>query len=191
MTKRPPSVFTKEAISKALELLSLGESEYSCIVNNLKLSWSGWSLYKAKKAAAAIGGDLEAKQWMDNYTRARENGFEQWEHEIMRISKDQSRDQLETETSYIKKDGSVTTKKERRSDNTAVNRDALITRNMQWILARRASRVYGDRTQSEVTHKGSPISQLIDRPTTETSEQWQERVEKERLLKTETDKTLN
>lgn len=100
------------------------------------------------------------------YAHARVTQQHIWADEIMTRSRDESRD-------YYYDD-----KGNRRSDNTGVQRDKLITDNMKWLMARLAANQYGDKITTE--HTGSvEYKTTVDRPSKETPEQWQERVNKQ------------
>ena len=79
--------------------------------------------------------------------------LENWAGEIVEIAQDSSRDILETETSYTDSKGNVTEKTERRSDNTAVNRDRLRVDTLKWLMCKLRPSVYGDKTLTELTGK--------------------------------------
>ena len=72
---------------------------------------------------------------------------------MIRICDDESRDVLETTTSFTDSKGNVTEKAERRSDNTAVNRDRLRVMARQWAMAKLAPKHFGDKQSVELTGK--------------------------------------
>lgn len=100
------------------------------------------------------------------YAQALEDQQQCFADEIRFRARDESRDYY------------TDSKGERRSDNTAVQRDKLIIDTDKWLMARLASKMYGDKITTE--HTGSiEFSQTVDRPQLETPEQWQERVSRE------------
>lgn len=82
------------------------------------------------------------------YHRARVQQMEAWSDQLIIRSKDSSRDVIENEI-YDKHGNHLRT--ERRSDNTAVNRDRLITENMKWLMARVNPEKYSDKHQLELS----------------------------------------
>lgn len=174
MAKGRPSKFTPKLVDEILLLISEGHSERSIFDNNPNLpAWRNWFAYKSRNK------DPEFHQ---RYAYAREAKYTAWEHKILERALDDSRDTLENEVSYVKKNGEVITKTERRSDNTAVNRDRLVVDSMKWIMSKLMPNTYGDKLTTEHTGaNGGPIqySQLVDKPKTETVEQWQARVAKQ------------
>lgn len=93
------------------------------------------------------------------HTRARHLQMQTYADVMVDRSKDSSRDVIETETSYVKKNGEVITKIERRSDNTAVNRDRLVFDTMKWLMSRLLPNVYGDKL--DVTSGGQVITPQV------------------------------
>lgn len=84
-------------------------------------------------------------RWLDKheefrmqYTRARDLCMQAWEHKLVEIAHDESRD--------LQPDG----KGGFRSDNTAVNRDRLKIDSYKWLMSKMAPKKYGDLTKLEV-----------------------------------------
>lgn len=86
----------------------------------------------------------------EKFLHARITQMHVFSDQILKESKNRSRDVIENEK--WDKDGNVIGI-ERRSDNTAVNRDRLITDNMKFLMARLAGTTYSEKQQIE--HSGS------------------------------------
>lgn len=101
---------------------------------------------------------------------------------IMKISDDCSRDVIENTVEVLEDDGEKTLiKTERRSDNTSVNRDKLRVGSRQWAMNKLLSRIFGDKLETKNT---TTIEvEYIDKPNSESMEEWQKRVEMNRMKK--------
>lgn len=120
----------------------------------------------------------ESRQLFKIFSRAQELWCWAQREIIIKIADDQSRDIIENE---IETDSGAV-RIERRSDNTAVNRDKLRVGARQWAMAKLTPKLFGDKiTQEHTGEGGGPVqfSKVVDKPPTETPEQWQARVERQ------------
>jgi hypothetical protein len=103
------------------------------------------------------------EDFSDMYIQARKAQAWNWVDNMMERAYDESRDILENEISYTTKDGSVKMRKERRSDNTAVNRDKLICDSIKFLIARFSPKDFGEKITQEVTGKdGEPFKPILN-----------------------------
>lgn len=105
---------------------------------------------------------------------------------LVKISDDESRDVIENIIESTNENGETIIKVERRSDNTAVNRDKLRIGVRQWAMTKLLPNVFGEKITTEMTGKnGGPIefTETVDRSRTETPEEWQKRVSQELLAR--------
>lgn len=108
--------------------------------------------------------------WMDAndklfpiYLRAREKQQFSFADEMIKIAKDRTRDVIENTVETLALDGTVKKATTRSSDNTAVNRDALISKNLQFTMRTLGSRFFGDKVLNEHTGKdGAPLIPVIE-----------------------------
>ena len=107
--------------------------------------------------------DEKKKEFSDLYARARNLLLEHWSDEIVEIAQDDSRDVLETTTSYTDSKGNVTERDEKRSDNTAVNRDKLRTDSRKWLLSKLKPERYGDKLELNGKDGGPLIAVYRDK----------------------------
>lgn len=98
------------------------------------------------------------KALSDAYTHARLQQQHHWADEIVKISKDTSRDIIYAEV--YDKAGNLVGRKPQ-SDNTAVNRDRLIIDTKKWVMARVAASVFGDKVQQEISGKDGASIQPV------------------------------
>lgn len=102
-------------------------------------------------------------EWRDNgkhpdfadmYARARAKLYEHWADEVLDCSDNESRDYSEKVTEHVGKDGDIyKIETERKSDNTAVQRDRLKADSRKWLLSKLRPSEYGDKSQVEVAGK--------------------------------------
>jgi hypothetical protein len=151
-----PTKFTPEVIEEILRRLARGESGYSISKHKHLPGWTSLCAYKRNPKNV---------EFLHKYTQAREDGLEVWEHKILEISDNESRDY------YVDHKGI------QHSDNTAVNRDRLRIDTRKWTMSKLFPKKYGERVETEVS--GSLTQIHIDAPPKETREQWNERIKKE------------
>lgn len=95
------------------------------------------------------------KEFSELYTKAKEIQAELHADECREISDDNSRD-FQVDEAYDA-DGNVIARKIK-SDNTAVNRDNLRVNTRKWLMARFATKKYGDKLQQEISGpEGGPV----------------------------------
>ena len=149
-----PTVMTKEVLDRVFREMAEGASERAIFRADDMPDWSTWCKYKIKHCDDSI--------FISHYAHAKELGLKVWEQDILEISDDESRDYQVSTTTYEKKDGTVVTKKDVKSDNTAVSRDKLRVDARKWLMSKMASKVYSDKVQQEVTGKdGAELQQPI------------------------------
>lgn len=153
-----PTTITPEIIEQIFEWVAQGNSENKFFDAPGTPGWSTWCFYKSKAD----------RDFQDRYARAKSSCFQVWQRKLIDIATDESRD--------LQPDGKGGFK----SDNTAVNRDRLKIDTMKWIMSKLESKVYGDKldttNESNISIKHENV---VDRPTKETPEQWQIRVEQQ------------
>lgn len=117
------------------------------------------------------------------YIRARQVQQHTFVDMMLRRSKDESRDYNDKVTEHIGKDGEIyKIETERKSDNTAVQRDKLICETLWRVAQVINAKDYGAREKLELSGPNEgPIQyeKTVDRPPTETHEQWKARVQKQ------------
>ncbi len=130
-TKRGrPTVFTSEVLEEILHRLADGESARAIFNSEHMPNWQAFCAFKRKPENAAFN---------DQYAQARDDCLAAWEHKIMQVASDDSKD--------FQPDGKGGVK----SDNTAVNRSRLIVDSMKWIMSKLSPKQYGDKVTQEVT----------------------------------------
>lgn len=122
------------------------------------------------------------EEFRNAYTRARELQQHYFADLRLRVAMNRERDQQEHVIEHLGKDGNVTRIEHKPvSDNTSVNRDNLICRELSQTMALLNS-MYAPRIRQEHTgENGGAIKyeQVVDRPNRETPEEWQARVQKQ------------
>lgn len=108
------------------------------------------------------------------FTRGQELWCWAQKDKIMQIADDDSRDVIENIIETTDEDGNVTIKVERRSDNTAVNRDKLRVGARQWAMTKLLNRIFGEKLQTEQTIKVE--TDYVDRPAEENYDAWLSRL---------------
>jgi len=131
-----PSKFTPELVDKILKLIADGSSERDIFRQEDMPSWSCWcefkrAQYDPEKYPNSIFPDL--------YTSAKSDGYKQWESEIRRIARDDSRDYYVNEKGY------------RCYNTTAALRDRLIIDSDKWLMAKGMPKVYGESIKQELS----------------------------------------
>ena len=95
------------------------------------------------------------EEFRHQYAQAREDQMHSFADQILEKARDESRDYFDVEYEKLNKNGEVVaSRKERRSDNTAVQRDRLIVDSMKFLMARLAPRFYGDKVEQTIQGPG-------------------------------------
>lgn len=137
-----PSKLTPDILEEIIKRLYEGASARSIFKDDRMPTWQNFCKFKNKP---------ENESFRDQYELALADGMQGWESEIREIASDDSRD--------FQPDGKGGVK----SDNTAVNRDRLRVDTMKWIMCKRMSKIYGEKTQTEVTGKdGAPFQPVLN-----------------------------
>lgn len=135
-----PSKYSPELAATICELLSRGAS-----VREIG------RMEEMPDAATIFRWAATIPSFYEQYAPARELCLEHWAEQCVEISNDETRDY------YIDQDG------ERRSDNTAVQRDRLRVDTKKWILSKLLPKKYGDKFQQEISGKdGKELSIIVN-----------------------------
>lgn len=139
----PKSPFTPELLDRLFTAIDEGKSARWFFTQQDTPWWSEWCKWKRKPENKAI---------LDQYTDARMNGFEVWEERIRERAADDTRDVIENVIEFVDKEGNVTKRvTQKRSDNTAVNRDRLTVDTDKWLMSKLAHGIYGEKVSQEHT----------------------------------------
>lgn len=135
-----PSDFNQEIADTICERIAKGET-LTDICESLEINRI--KVYRWTRADEAF---------RNQYAQAREDQMHSFADEILKTSRDSSRDVIETVSEKLDKETGevIATKVEKRSDNTAVQRDRLIVDSMKFLMARLAPRYYGEKVEQTI-----------------------------------------
>lgn len=108
--------------------------------------------------------DGKHKEFSAMYAQAREKLCMHWADEVLDCADNETRDYSDKVTEHIGKDGDIyKVETERKSDNTAVQRDRLRTDSRKWLLSKLRPSEYGDRSAVELTGaNGAPLMAALN-----------------------------
>lgn len=146
-----PSKYTKELADEICERIARGELAVDISELEHMPNWSTiWRWMETNE------------QFRNAYLRARELQQFYFADITLRTARDASRDYQTNETTIVKDDGSITTKKEVKSDNTAVQRDKLICDNL-WRLMQCLNKTFSPKIENQLTGKdGEAIVPILN-----------------------------
>lgn len=169
MGKRgPKSKFTTELLETIFNKIINGVTVLAAL-EDLGIQYGSFAWFLCNRAS---------QETLDAYARAKEKSATVWAAKGMALVEDQSRDMLENTTTRTLKNGDVVEGKEKKSDNTAVNRDRLRFNAIQWYCGVLDRATFGDKVEQNVKAEIKNIN-VIDRPKKETPEEWQERIKRQ------------
>jgi len=139
------TIFTKELGDSICALIAEGKSlrkicalaEYPHI--STVLDW----------AAKGERGDKRYAAFTEQYTRAMEQRTEYWAEEIIDIADDDSEDRIFNE------DGKLCI------NNEFIQRSRVKIDSRKWLMGKLKPKKYGEKTSTELTHKGMPAPQVV------------------------------
>lgn len=158
-----PSLINPQLLDELFDYMAMGNAEFGFFEPPQRPSWRCWCKYKQDHSGES--------EFMHNYVLAKESCYKAWEFKIMQRCLDESRDQMPDGKGGFK------------SDNTATQRDRLVTDNMKWLMSKLMNKVYGDKTINEHTGKIEVEHEYVDRPANETFDHWAIRVAAARAAK--------